>query len=288
MKLTALLRLSSLAGAVSGAQAGAQPLVARDHEMASKGAAWMRQEHSEKVGRLLPTADGGKRARELQTTIPEAPPSALTVAVSSFEELKEVIASTSVATTVEVEQDIVFTAPVVIPADATVWIVGSGSSPKKMDGASTSQHFIVYGKAWVENLWFVNGFGTNGGSILVTDGGSLSARMSTFMNNTAFHSPAPDSLTPGAQQPPNLGPAPEIRPYPGAGDGGAIAAFNSSVVDILSCEFMGNIASRMGGAVVAEDSCRLSVSDSAFTMNECRVWEIDGQAFGGGAIAVID
>ena len=227
----------------------------REQEMASEGGR-MRREHSEKVGRLLPTtADGEERGRGLQTTtIPEAPASELTVAVDSLEALKEAIASTTVATTVEVQQDIVFPAPVVIPAEATVWIVGSGSSAKKMDGASTSQHFIVYGKAWVENLWFVNGFGANGGSMVVKDGGSLSARKSTFMINTAFDTSttaenetmpsAAPTTTPGAG-PPDVGPAPEVRPYPGVGDGGAIAALNASLVDIQACEFLGNFASRM-------------------------------------------
>ena len=295
MKLTALLLL---AGA---AVSGAQPSLVWENEMASKGG-WMRRAHSQKVGRLLPKTKGEERERGLQTTIPEAPPSELTVAVASFEDLKEVIESTTVATTVEVEQDIVFPTPVVIPADVTVWIVGSGSSAKKMDAASTSQHFIVYGKAWLENLWFVNGFGSNGGSIVVKDGGSLSARNSVFMNNTAVDmnstafdmnstatapsfAPTQSSSLPGG---PGSQPVEEARPYPGAGDGGAIAAFNSSFIAIESCEFAANYASRMGGAIVAEDSSSLSVSDSAFSMNECQVAEIEGIHFGGGAIAIIE
>jgi len=255
---------------------------------------------------LLDAATGG-RSRAIVFE-----PSLLTVPVSSFEDLEAVISITSAPTTINVQQDISFAKAITIGEDKEIVIAGEGA-PKSMS-ANFSAHFVVYGKVLVQNFLFTGGdVATNGGSILVDDGGSLRVVNCTFADNkagdlpTSFPTMAP-SLTPapsGLPTPSIPTSAPTItvtelpsddipvadfppRPYPGTGDGGAIAALNGSTLELENCAFRNNVAFRMGGAVVAEDFATLSVVDCLFEDNEALVEEVDGIPFGGGAIASVD
>ena len=89
------------------------------------------------------------------------------------------------------------------------------------------------------------------------------------------------------QGPPNVVDV-DARPYPGVGDGGAIAALNGSFLEVTDCVFANNVAFRMGGAIVVEDNATLTVTSTTFEGNEAFVESLDSVEAGGGAIAAVD
>ena len=274
------------------------------------------------TGPTLAEATAAMDHRKLQISF-EA--SLETVEAGTYDELKTVITNAMVPTTVVVMNDIVFPGPVEIQEEQTIFLVAGNASTFD---ASGTNHFVIYGKASMEGLTFTNGFALNGGSILVDDGGSLLVRNSTFVNNNAGDLPTsyptssptitlsptnfppspapttPPTFAPTTTRAPTMAPSvtsgattdPDVieneppRPYPGTGDGGAIAALNGSTLEIYDSYFASNVAFRMGGAVVAEDEASLTLQGSFFEDNECLGLGLPGDGFGagGGAVSVID
>ena len=222
-------------------------------------------------------------------------PSLETIAITTYDELVEAVADVQVATTVEILRDVEILEPIVIGSDATVYLKGPATL------TATKQHFQIFGKASVENMVLTGGFAVNGGSILVDNGGSLRISNASFINNRAGDlpnltptvSPAPSMLPTPVPTPLDAGPVvPPIsedpRPFPGSGDGGAIAVLNGSSLEVLDGYFSGNGAVRMGGAIVAETSSIVSIESSIFEDNVAFVSNIKNIPFGGGAIAATD
>ena len=160
-----------------------------------------RQNFHSKLG-SLPRPSGSYESKAVVVGPTEA-----TVQVGTFAELEAAITSaTTVPTTVEVLSDLMMET-ITIEADQTIVLTGDGVTLE----AQGRQHFVVLGTAMMENFYFTGGTGLNGGSILVTDGGSCKVVNSTFTENRAGYLPtAFPTVAPSISKLPS--PAPSALP----------------------------------------------------------------------------